>query len=108
MIPAEQFNKEKNKETELDLASAFTAEKPRKRKAQADNNRSKDKKFVIFLTIGIVGLVGGIACFLVGLLGINNIVKVPAKIASFQLARTSTLAVISTRSVLTDAIPVMK
>ena len=73
MIPAEQFNKEKNKETELDLASAFAAEKPRKRKAQADNNRSKDKKFVIFLTIGIVGLIGGITCFLVGILGVNNI-----------------------------------
>ena len=75
MTLVEQSNKDKNKEMELDLASAFTAEKPRKRKAQLDNNKGIDKKFVIFLTIGIVGLVGGIACFLVGLLGINNIVN---------------------------------
>ena len=73
MASVEQFNKEKNKEMELDLASAFTAEKPRKRKAQVDN-MGVDKKFVVFLTIGIVGLVGGITCFLIGILGVSNIV----------------------------------
>ena len=53
---------------DLDLASAFGGKKDVK-----GNKTGWDKKSLTFLILGIVGIIGGVACFLVGIFGANKI-----------------------------------